>query len=90
VELKAAVGELIGKAESRVDNDQLKKLTDAVTSLINRQKQQAASQPTSYAAALRAGLPAWSLGLGLPRSGPVPARPPRELVVAIPNASSQD
>jgi hypothetical protein len=36
VELKAVVEELIGKAQTRVDNDQLKKLTDAVTSLVNK------------------------------------------------------
>jgi hypothetical protein len=86
-ELKDVVGELVRRVQTTVDNDQLRKLTDAVTTLVNKQKQLPNPPSISYAAALRAGLQTWT---GPPPAREVPARLSRELVVAVPNASPQD
>jgi hypothetical protein len=89
-ELKAEVRKLFTQdaVQVTVDNNHVKKLTEAVTALIGKQKQlttQAA--PSSYAAALRSGLPTWA---GPPSTREVPTRLQRELVVTNPGATPQD
>src|SRR5262249_39857165 len=81
-ELKTHVAQLTVAAQA-AENNQIKKLTEAVTALIEKQKQPTAPA-LSYAAALRTGLNT------SPPARQVPTRLSRELVVTNPNATPQD
>lgn len=85
-ELKAKVARLGAGRTINVDNQHVAKLTQAVEALVINQKKSAPAAPTSYAAALK-GLTAWSAP---PAVREIPTRLARELVVACPDASSQD
>jgi hypothetical protein len=87
-QLKAGVAQLTAARQGFVDNAHVTRLTQAVEALVDNQKKPATpAAPFSYAAALKAGLPAWS---GPPPVREVPKRLARELVIACPDASPQD
>jgi len=89
-ELKLEVSKPLEVTRVTADNAHIAELTNAVKTMVNKQKQQAIAPvgANTYAAALRFG--AAAAAIGTPPVREVPTRLAREIVIRCPNATPED